>query len=300
MSIFDGGGNADFGAALGGMLNGDSAALRAYVTAKDGQEFENQAEGEICFHVTHSHLKTEFMEMRLNVHMTIAQVKAKLYTHSGTAQDFQRLLLKRNGSIICEMNDLSRKLGFYSPQNGMEIHIQDLNPNSLARSGWLDNVNLVQKYQISEEDYNKRTNTVRRFKQDKLKEDPNWVPPQLSGATSGLPRPAPEGPPPGKESVEGMEVGNRCEVSPGGRRGSIKFIGEVPFELTEKQKPTMGGYWIGVQYDEPVGRNDGTFKGHRIFECQQGFGGFVRPKLVTVGDFPEIDLMDMSSDDDEL
>ena len=141
---------------------------------------------------------------------------------------------------------------------------------------------------------------MRRFKSDKLKEDPNWVPPQLMGASSGAPRPAPEGPPPGKESVEGMEVGNRCEVAPGGRRGEVKFIGEVPFELTEKQMPTMGGYWIGVQYDEPVGRNDGTFKGHRVFECQQGFGGFVRPKLVTVGDFPEVDLMDMDSDDDEL
>jgi len=268
--------------------------------AKDGQEFANQAEGEVCVLVTHSHLKTKFLEMRLNVHMTIAELKAKLYTHCGTTADFQRLLLKSEGKVICEMGDPHRKIGFYSVANGMEIHIQDKDPNSMARSGWLDNTNLVQKYQISEEDYNKRTNTVRRFKQEKLKEDPNWKPPQLQGASTAAPRPAPEGPPPGAESVEGMKVGDRCEVSPGGRRGEVKFIGEVPFELTEKQKPTLGGYWVGVQYDEPVGKNDGTFKGHRVFECPQGFGGFVRPKLVTVGDFPEIDLMDMDSSDDEL
>lgn len=36
-----------------------------------------------------------------------------------------------------------------------------------------------------------------------------------------------DGPPPGKESVEGMEVGQRCEVQPGGRRGIVEFIGEV-------------------------------------------------------------------------
>ena len=47
-----------------------------------------------------------------------------LYTHCGTAQDFQRLILKSDGKVICEIGDLSRKLGFYSVANGMEIHIQ--------------------------------------------------------------------------------------------------------------------------------------------------------------------------------
>lgn len=36
-----------------------------------------------------------------------------------------------------------------------------------------------------------------------------------------------ERPPPGKESVDGMCVGNRCEVQPGGRRGTIGFVGEL-------------------------------------------------------------------------
>jgi hypothetical protein len=124
MSIFDGGAGADFGAAMGAKLNGDMGAIRDYVMAHDGIKFANQAEGEVMVTVTHSHLKTQFLDMRLNVHMTIAAVKAKLYTHSGTAQDYQRLLLKSNGAVICEMGDLNRKLGFYSVANGMEIHIQ--------------------------------------------------------------------------------------------------------------------------------------------------------------------------------
>ena len=49
------------------------------------------------------------------------------------------------------------------------------------------------------------------------------------------------------------------------------------------------GWWIGVQYDEPVGKNDGSVKGVTYFECTTGYGGMLRPNKVKVGDFPEID-----------
>ena len=35
-------------------------------------------------------------------------------------------------------------------------------------------VTQIEKYIISDEDYNKRENTYRKFKENKLKEDPNW------------------------------------------------------------------------------------------------------------------------------
>lgn len=62
----------------------------------------------------------------------------------------------------------------------------------------------------------------------------------------------------------------------------------------------QAGYWVGVRFDEPVatGRGDGTVQGRRFFECNKGFGGFVRGRNVTVGDFPERPF-DEDDDDDE-
>jgi tubulin-folding cofactor B len=49
-------------------------------------------------------------------------------------------------------------------------------------------------------------------------------------------------------------VGDRCEVNPGGKRGEVKFVGKIP--------AIAAGWFVGVQYDEPVGKNDGTCKGN--------------------------------------
>lgn len=54
---------------------------------------------------------------------------------------------------------------------------------------------------------------------------------------------------------------------------------------------------MGVQFDEPVGKSDGTIKGEKIFECLPGFGGFVRGKNVKVGDYPERSILDELDDD---
>lgn len=58
------------------------------------------------------------------------------------------------------------------------------------------------------------------------------------------------------------------------------------------------GFWIGVEYDEPVGKNDGSVKGKRFFTCPDGYGGMVRPNNVTVGDFPAADDLGFSDGDE--
>lgn len=58
------------------------------------------------------------------------------------------------------------------------------------------------------------------------------------------------------------------------------------------------GYWIGVEYDEPVGKHNGSVKGKSYFSCSDGYGSFVRPDVVKAGDFPPVEIN--FSDEDEI
>jgi tubulin-folding cofactor B len=98
----------------------------------------------------------------------------------------------------------------------------------------------------------------------------------------------------GVESVSGIKMGNCCQVEPGARRGIVSFVGEVS---------ELGGYWVGVTFDEPIGKTDGTApksdSGKRYFEALPNYGGFVRGKNVQLGDFPERDIFDEDDDSDQ-
>jgi len=206
------------------------------------------------------------------------------------------LVLKSGGAVICELDDDSRPLGFYSPQNGMEIKIVDTDPHSLAKHGWLEDTSKVKKYKMSDADYDKRKGTVRKWIAEQKAKDPNWKPPS---ATPGSQMPGGKdyakmlatSPPGTKEEADKFTKGSRCKIFPGGDRGKIVFIGETKF---------ADGYWIGIQLDEPTGKNNGTVKGVKYFECPPLFGKFCKPCNVEQGDFPELELSDFSdSDDDE-
>ncbi len=81
-----------------------------------------------------------------------------------------------------------------------------------------------------------------------------------------------------------LHVGSRCKLIDLNHRGQIKYIGKIP-ELGE-------GFFIGVKLDEPFGKNNGSIKGGKYFECGDNYGLFVRPNKVEEGDYPELDLDD--------
>ena len=199
------------------------------------------------------------------------------------------------GKHVANVSDDSKKLGFYSPENGFILHIHDADPTSASAGGWLEDTTKIEKYVMSEAEYNKRDNTYRKYKQSKLAEDPTWTLEREMAERRGMPHaaPAPKDKVTDPEHLapeaENITMGHRCKVSPGEKRGEVKYVGKID--------GLPLGYWVGVHFDEPVGKNDGSVKGQRIFECPPNHGAFVRPDKVEVGDFPELDLL---GSDDEI
>ncbi|BBN14432.1 tubulin-specific chaperone B [Marchantia polymorpha subsp. ruderalis] len=264
-------------------------ALKNYVRTPSSQ---NQAEDTVLLHVSHSNLRSKFAELRFDLHTTIGNVKEKLRSHTGSAVESMHLQLYDDGGAkLCDLAEDHRPLGFYSPLDGYRIHIVDLDPTSLSAGGWLEDTSLVEKYTISEDSYNKRDDTFRKFKEKRLAEDPTWTLQKEMARRRGLPVPQESQPIDDdhmKDVADGIKIGDRCEVDPGGKRGEVKYVGRA-----ETLAP---GFWVGVQYDEPVGKHDGLVKGKRYFSCPPQYGSMLRPDKVKVGDYPERDPFE---DDDE-
>jgi tubulin-specific chaperone B len=92
-----------------------------------------------------------------------------------------------------------------------------------------------------------------------------------------------------------IRVGSRCRLLPDdvdARRGEVCFVGDVA------EIPGGVGAWVGVRLDEPTGKNDGSVKGKKYFDCDANHGVFVRPERVEAGDFPVID--EFADDDEEF
>ena len=264
---------------------------------------------QVLLHVTHSNLQARMFEIRLDRHMNIETVKEKLRKHTGTGSLFMHLtLLDENSQVVADMSDDSLMLGYFSPMDGYTIHITDLDPHSLSAGGQLEDVSLVKKYEISEEDYLKREDNFRRWKEEKKRADPTWSfakeikerqdAQRMKADPNFVPEPWKE-----RETNDDayadlaakIKVGDRCEVTLGGKRGEVKYVGKIP--------AIAAGWWVGVQYDEPVGKNDGSItsklgRTSRFFECPPNYGGFLRPDKLLVGDYPERDIFE-DSDEEE-
>mmetsp|Transcript_46096 Transcript_46096/g.100117 ORF Transcript_46096/g.100117 Transcript_46096/m.100117 type:complete len:285 (+) Transcript_46096:74-928(+) len=263
-------------------------ALREFVTARDATRFDGMAKGNLRLDVTHCNLVQRWHDILFSEDMTVMEVKEKLYRHGGSSVSFQELYLRRGGGDTIFLMDDSKTLRYYGAQNGMEIHIKDLDPHSISKHGGLEDVSQVEKYVMPDEEYDKMKNTVRAIRRER----------EAQAAANSAAREGDTGEELGgthapyemtaEEMAAAFPMDGRCKCEPGSRRGSIRYVGSVG---------GTKGTWIGVALDEPQGQNDGTKDGKRYFECNgPKYGIFAKPENVEVGDFPELDPF--ASDDE--
>eukprot|EP00163_Fabomonas_tropica_P002187 TRINITY_DN11644_c0_g1_i2.p1 TRINITY_DN11644_c0_g1~~TRINITY_DN11644_c0_g1_i2.p1 ORF type:complete len:257 (-),score=72.86 TRINITY_DN11644_c0_g1_i2:143-913(-) len=255
-----------------------AAALQAYVA---GGIQGSQTADIVLLNVTHSVLNIT-RETRLSKSLTIARLKERLYPIVGTAPANMMLqLFDDAGEQIANMADDEKMLGAYGPYDYCRLHVVDMDPSAMQA---LNDLSAVEKYEMSDADYDKRQNTFRKFRERNPQLFENKTEEEIEAAFEE-----------DESCIEGITVGSRCEVTPATegdnmkKRGEVKFAGKVDF---------ASGYWVGVQLDEPLGKNDGSVKGKKYFSCPPKYGIFARPSKVAVGDYPEEDLF--GSDDDDL
>ncbi|KAL0953900.1 hypothetical protein HGRIS_005067 [Hohenbuehelia grisea] len=212
-------------------------------------------------------------ERRFDLHTTVEQLKAKLELITGIPVTNQIVSLtnsEKDGQVIASLSDESKPLGFYGLRDWQVLKVEDSNP-STTFTGQLTDVSQVEKFELSDVDYAKRQDTVLAYKQQHKMG-------RFASKESASPKPA---------MVIDIPVGSRCEVESAEeglhKRGAVRFVGTTKFGTGE-------GVWVGVEYDEPMGKNDGSVQGERYFTCRPNYGAFVRPDRVKVGDFPVIEL----------
>lgn len=220
-------------------------------------------------------------ERRFDRGLTIAQVMQKLELITGTEVKDMLIDVYKEDKLLFKLDNPEALLGSYHIDNGMRLHVIDKNPHGASA---FNDVSKVEKYNMSSNAYDKRQDTVRSFlKNNKLgKFDPNEI-----SASQKLEE---ERKLEDDDAFARIKIDSRCQVSRPGqmvRRGLVKYVGYTDF------KPNV---WIGVQYDEPYGKHNGTVKDKSYFVCEQGYGAFVRPKNVECGNFPELSL----DEDDEM
>lgn len=144
----------------------------------------------------------------------------------------------KENKLVCVLSNNDALLGSYPIDVGMRLHVVD--KFSLANELVFES---VEKYEMPLEEYAKKTDTVRaylvrnklgKYQDDELKKK------EINENDKD------------ESLLEAISVESRCQVSmPGAakRLGSVKYVGSVD---------GLQGYWVGIQYDEPLGKNDGS------------------------------------------
>merc|ERR1712039_189957 len=219
---------------------------------------------------------------KLDRSLSILDLKCKLELVTGIPASNQKLT---------ELSDDDKKLGFYHIDDNFRIHVTStcttavgsIGLNGGSNHGIIDfnDTSKVEKFEMSEDAYDKMKGSVRDFKRKmkmgRFNEEEMKKKQEEKEESDRVYKEMQE------EKKKSVNVGDRCLVeAPKNpvRRGEVKYVGEVHFKE---------GIWVGVKLDEPYGKNNGSVEGKKYFECQPKYGSFVKVEHVTCGDYPEED-----------
>lgn len=217
----------------------------------------------------------------------------------------QTLLLKTPGHPDQWLTGENTIVGDWGLMKGSEIEVHDSRPQA-ARPNFTD-LSAVEKYVLPSSTYESLPNSVLAWKKNQKlgRFDPSALSPEESMRQQA------------KKDVEdiqtrGIFVEKRAIILPSSpphiRRGIIRFVGPaptIPFPgvstSPDRQEIQEGApLWVGIELDEPTGKNDGSVGGRRYFDCPNNTGVFVKPEKVEVGEFPPLGLDDLDDDMEEI
>lgn len=191
--------------------------------------------------------------------------------------------LSKMGNDIIDTTDIDRLI------------VTDVNENSMVNQLKQTGNSNGTVFHLSEEEYAKKQDSVLNWKKEnKLgRFDPRYQE-KLKHHHSLQ-----------EEKIKNLALNQRCEVksstSPSNinsvRRGWLRFLGPVP-EIPANSKEEE--IWCGIEFDEPLGKNNGSIKGKQYFgPVGPNYGGFVKPVYVETG--PEYTPIDeFASSDEEI
>lgn len=206
------------------------------------------------------------------------QLCDKLFEYTGVSPSDMQLtvLFQDQNSVFIEsptkeqgsMSDLLQK-------KVSELQVADRNSESLANQLANEFAETTKDseptFHLSEESYQNRADSVLKWKKDcgLGKFDPSYQAKLEQDRAKQQ-----------KHAVN-LTLNERCSVitpSAPERRGWLRFLGTLPSDAVGENLDL----WCGVEFDEPVGKNDGSFKGKVIFgPVQPQYGAFVKPTAVT-------------------
>ncbi|KAK5172567.1 uncharacterized protein LTR77_002687 [Saxophila tyrrhenica] len=225
-------------------------------------------------------------ERRISPSWSVAHLKGRLEPITGIPATCQRISLKVGSQTpqnIEAVDEEATQLAQWPLQAYAELTISDTRPPS-HRTNYTD-PSSVPKYTMPTPTYESLPNSVLAYK--KANQVGRFDPAAPSLEQQKIANTFRE------VSERHITPGKRCKLLPeeDSRRGTVRFVGEV------EEIPGVGA-WVGVELDEPTGKNDGSVKGRRLFECKANYGVLVRAERVEVGEFGVLDELADEGDEE--